>query len=91
MIPIADMHQELHKLEQEFNKVTDTDNVSTALCWAHHALKFTEGIVRNIEHDMSEALTYEENRKLGEAAKLLREINSVIFDMQQERMRGGKS
>lgn len=91
MIAIADMAQELNKLAQEFNKVADTDDVSTALCWANHALKYAEGIVRGTEHDMFDALTFEERQKLGKAAKLLREINSELFDMQQERMRGGKS
>ena len=86
MITIADMSQQLHKLSQEFNKVTDTDDVSTALDWAHHALKFAEGIVRNTEHDMSGSLAFEDSQKLMRMTKQLQEINNDLFIMQQEIM-----
>lgn len=87
MITIADMSQQLHKLSQEFNKVTDTDDVSTALGWAHHALKFAEGIVRNTEHDMSGSLAFEDSQKLMRMTKQLQEIDNDLFIMQQEIMR----
>lgn len=87
MITIADMSQQLHKLSQEFNKVTDTDDVATALGWAHHALKFAEGIVRNTEHDMSDSLAFEDSQKLMRMTNQLRDIKNELFDMQQEIMR----
>lgn len=86
MITIADMSQQLHKLSQEFNKVTDTDDVSTALGWAHHALKFAEGIVRNTEHDMNDSLAFEDSQKLMRMTKQLQEIDNDLFIMQQEIM-----
>lgn len=86
MITIADMAHELHKLSQEFNKVTDTDDVTLALGWANHALRYAEGIVRNTEHDMSGALDFEDNQRLMRMTKQLQEIDNDLFIMQQEIM-----